>query len=197
MLWICLAEVPILCSMQDLFEKNLLLCHNWYNLRPIMQDFVEKMNIVCVFVGMAFLLMDLNSGNLNVICLINRLIAMNRENFDETDISECVYKSKQIEIDRHWIKKVSKSNSWREINHCVTRNIGCKEEQIVRTKDEVVTRANQNKGSACIGLEGGKTRIVIGFNIAVGWLQWCSEFKTNRRAKGVKTFQSWVLNNHW
>ena len=55
-----------------------------------MQDFVEKMNIVCAFVGMAFLLMDLNSGNLNVICIINRLIATNRENFDETDISECV-----------------------------------------------------------------------------------------------------------
>ena len=36
-----------------------------------MQDCVEKMNIVCVFVGMAFLLMDLNSGNLNMICFIN------------------------------------------------------------------------------------------------------------------------------
>ena len=70
--------------------EELLLCHNWYKLHPIMQDFVEKMNIVCAFVGMAFLLMDLNSGNLNVICLINRLIATNRENFDETDISECV-----------------------------------------------------------------------------------------------------------
>ena len=36
-----------------------------------MQDCVVKMNIVCVFVGMAFLLMDLNSGNLNMICFIN------------------------------------------------------------------------------------------------------------------------------
>ena len=36
-----------------------------------MQDCVEKMNIVRVFVGMAFLLMDLNSGNLNMICFIN------------------------------------------------------------------------------------------------------------------------------
>ena len=36
-----------------------------------MQDCVETMNIVCVFVGMAFLLMDLNSGNLNMICFIN------------------------------------------------------------------------------------------------------------------------------
>ena len=36
-----------------------------------MQDCVETMNIVCVFVGMAFLLMDLNSGNLNMICFID------------------------------------------------------------------------------------------------------------------------------
>ena len=48
----------------------------WYNLRPIMQDCVEKMNIVCVFVGMAFLLMNLNSGNLNMICFIKYQVAI-------------------------------------------------------------------------------------------------------------------------